>query len=312
MSRSGSTLLCGLMDQYEDISVGIEGYFPDNIVRRAPVVNSLESLDKYLNLLYQDRRFRGWNIEQNKLKEKLVNIGFPLSYKNILLTCLFMYFEYSVGKVLVHKSGHYISHFKEVKKIFPHSKIIYIARDPRAIMNSQINSGMSKDPLSISLTFKKQLKLCQEYMCREDFLFVQYEQLIKNTRKELDRVLSFFNLENQKRKTSKYADRIPDDLQYLHENVSENILEERTIAWRKELEDYYQLLIQTLCINEIRTLDLPVYEYEISIIRFFKLIFHITRYFLRREKHRIQDFFNKRKFVIDTLIDKENIKKESL
>ena len=285
MSRSGSTLLSKLLDQYKDISVGIEGYFPDNIVRKTPFVDSEDSLDKYLDLLYKDKRFQGWNLERESIRNSLLSLGFPLSYPCILLTSFKLYFGNSIGKVLVHKCGYYIEHVYQVKGEFPTSKFIHIIRDPRAILNSQINSGMSRDPLSLSLTYKKQYSLCMKYKSMDDFLLIQYEELVANPRKEMAVLLDFIGANSRETGIDNYYKKIPGELMYLHENIGKSaIIEERVLAWREELDEYNQILMQILCRKEIDGLELPIYKYRISPRKGIKLLFHSVRFFLRKIK----------------------------
>ena len=313
MSRTGSTFLCKLLDQYEAISVGVEGFFPDNIIRRAPIIRSENALDKYLTLLYEDIRFRGWNLERKDIKSRLLKYKFPIPYKKVLLTCLNMYFPNSKGKsdVFIHKCGWYIDYIDQVKKTYPKAKIIYSVRDPRGIYNSALKANMSNNKYSIvnmALFFKKRYAIAKG-STGEDLIIVQYEKLISEPEETIKGILKFLKIKNFEKTETHYAEKVPQGFKYLHTNISKKGIHSRINAWQTELDDFSQFFIQTVCKKEIMSMDLPILKYRIQIRDYLKFVFFYTNYLLKKFRNSIIGLSGYQQYIVDRLIHSETLKK---
>ena len=91
-NRVGSTFLARLLSRYDKIGVSLEAFFPDGIVYPMDPIQSETDLDNYLDRLYREPHFKGWQLSRDALKESLINKGYPVTYPNILRSALGLFF----------------------------------------------------------------------------------------------------------------------------------------------------------------------------------------------------------------------------
>lgn len=153
ISRSGSTYLAKLLDEYNDIGVTIESQIPDGIRWGRCNIKNSDDLEKYLKKLYSYEKFNYWNIKKSRLKKILMNSDFPIKFNIVLPIILNEYFRNISATTWIYKAGYYVNYIKDLKKIFPEAKILHIIRDPRAIYSSQrvFTAIKNKKPITASV-----------------------------------------------------------------------------------------------------------------------------------------------------------------
>jgi hypothetical protein len=256
ISRSGSTFLCRLLDEYADVAVGIEAGFPGAIHRLIPeqyeTIADDQSLHCYLDELFADIRFKEWKIDRQVLLKKLQAGGYPLNFKDILHHCMLEYFEETPSPIFVHKAGYYIDILEDVQKTFGEAKNIFVMRDPRAIFNSQKNARClySGKLMGHSLPyfvwqFRKRAKIVEQNRKNKNLYCVHYEKLIENTAEVMAEILDFLGVHAAKKDVaSGYADRIPENQQQLHTNVKSDPNRNSLAKWKQGLQKHEVLFIQ--------------------------------------------------------------------
>lgn len=261
LSRSGSTLLAKKMSTYKDILVGIEADFIDGIIRGKVDIQSDGELDKYLSKIYKDPKFLGWGIKKNVLKNRLLTFGFPILFNDILRTVLNEYFKNGKAEVYIHKSNFYYRSINKVKKIFPEAKFIFIDRDPRAIFNSQkhANDFLLKklnwgNIVSFLFAYKKSQKILNIYTSLNFLYIVKYENLITQEEAEMNALLKFLSVKNEKKRGDyNYYEKIPNNQKILHKNLKdEKNIVSRVDAWKKELKNYEIYILQFILHKELK------------------------------------------------------------
>lgn len=247
INRSGSTYLCRLLDDFEDISVGIEGGFPGFTAKLIPpqyeTIGDDRSLREYLSALFNDIRIKQWNLDPDVLFAKMSAAGYPLTFREILTTCMQSYFGDVESHIWLHKAGYYIECLEDVHRTFPGAKNIFVVRDPRAIYNSQksatdIYSGkkMGTTPFNLVDLYRRRVHILEQNRNNSDLKVVVYEELITETGRILDDALEFVGLRNRDRKKEgSYFERIPENQRHLHPNVDAKPLKERIDKWATEL-----------------------------------------------------------------------------
>lgn len=268
LSRSGSTLLCTLLDEYEGITVGIEGGFPgfdSNLMPTdMPIIHNNADLDRYLSSLFSDIRFSEWKLEINSVKKALLDIGYPLRFRDILITCLKMHLGLD-SKYWIHKSGFYLECVNQARSEFPGAKHLYIQRDPRAIYSSQKNatSLYNSKPMAISLVafamrYQKRASTLAVQAGSPDILEIRYEDLVTNKEQTIQTVLNFLGAAGLRRKTeSNYKDKIPENQLSLHENINKSPMESGLDKWKSTLSPLETRFLEASLCNE---LELNGYE----------------------------------------------------
>ncbi len=271
ISRSGSTFLCRLLDEYEEIAVGIEAGFPGAIHRLIPVeyetISDDHTLNRYLDELFQDIRFQEWKIDREVLFEKLHSGGYPLTFKDILLNCMIEYFGDTSAKVFVHKAGNYIDILEDVQQIFGDAKNIFVMRDPRAIFNSQKNATCLYTGKSMGHSlpyfvwqYRKRARIVAQNKRNKNLFCIRYENLIENTEGVMAEMLRFLNVRGDKKiEAGGYADKIPANQQKLHTNVKSDPNRKSLEKWKTGLGKHEVLFIQNRLSREMAAMNyLPV------------------------------------------------------
>ncbi len=266
INRSGSTLLCKVLDQYEEISVGIEAGFPGYMTKLIPdeykEINNDASLEKYLDELFGDIRFAQWKIDREKLIKRLHSSEYPLTFKEILTACLHEYFGKATAKVFVHKAGFYVDMLNDVRQAFGPAKNLFIIRDPRAIYNSQKNATCIYTGKSMGCSlpyfinqYKKRTRLVRENLKNKDFYCVKYEDLVQDNEKVMNTIFTFLNLRNPTRGSNCYSEKIPDNQKSLHTNVGSDPNKNSLEKWITGLEKHEVHFIQKQLREEMEFFD---------------------------------------------------------
>ncbi|MEN8258768.1 MAG: sulfotransferase [Thermodesulfobacteriota bacterium] len=267
LSRSGSTFLCRLLDEYEEVSVGIEAGFPGAIHRLIPVdyeeISDDHTLKRYLDELFGDIRFQEWKIDREVLFRKLKSGGYPLTFKDILLNCMIEYFGDATAKVFVHKAGYYIDILEDVQKTFGDTKNIFVIRDPRAIYNSQKNASClyTGKAMGHSLPYfvwqyRKRARIVEKNKGAKNLFCIRYENLIENTQDVVAATLRFLEVRGgKKKKAGGYGDKIPANQQKLHTNVTSAPNRKSLEKWKTGLRKDEILFIQNRLSREMSAMN---------------------------------------------------------
>lgn len=260
LNRSGSTLLAKKLDEFRDISVSIEAEIPDGLRKGSLPVNNLPELDQYLDLLYRNKKFSNWGINREKLRNVLKETSFPINFRDILYTILFLYFSNDRSKLYIYKRNIYYWYYKSLRLLFPGCKILFIIRDPRALFNSQKkaistidNKPMQNSPVRFAIWYKKVLKfIYNNLMGKSYFMLVRYEELVLNEVSVISKILKFLEVSSKKKSDSRYKERIPREQTRLHPNIRADIMRaDRVKSWENELAVAEKLFLGRILVNEI-------------------------------------------------------------
>jgi len=252
VSRSGSTLLARMLDEYAEVGVSLEARLPDGILYPAVPLRCPADAPPAMEVLYSDPKFRQWGIDREALRTALEQGPFPIRYDRLLRTVLATYFDGDPPQIVICKFGYYVEHVERVRAEIPGARFIFVMRDPRAVYNSQrrsLNSEtgtpMSTNPLRVARRFVELERVVQA--CRDEpwFHLLRYEDLLQATEAELQRLVTFLGL----RSTAKaggpsYDERIPAAERHLHERVGGRAQQERIDAWSRELSTAEILTIE--------------------------------------------------------------------
>ncbi|MFW6016650.1 MAG: sulfotransferase, partial [bacterium] len=245
LARSGSTLLSKKLSQFSNFGVGIEEDIEDNISKGCFKLQNEVDLDKYLDRIFLEVKFKNWNLNKVNLRTRLIdNFKFPLTYYEVLTEIFNLYFAGETKEVYIHKKGNYYLYWREVLKTFPNSKFIFIYRDPRAIFNSQNKNKNSQNKIMQKsiYTFAYSYKLAHKLLCRlnkrkNKLLVFKYEDLVINEDNIIKLIVDFLEVKNViKSENNDYYRRIPQNQLHLHNNVKLEYNDNKRInAWKSEL-----------------------------------------------------------------------------
>lgn len=291
ISRSGSTLLCSMLDQYQDIAVGIEAGFPGFPNKILPnsknPLTDKEAITEYLDTLFNDKRFLDWNIDRTKLTAALINKDKPIVFSDILDLCCQAYFNEQNVNIITHKSGYFTNDLSEVRKQFPSAFHLYIIRDPRAVFASQKsaqsiynNSPMASNIYRFAKEYRYRYLIAKENKDTSDFIFIQFESLLKNASATIDKIIKQLGISNKK-KASNYKERIPESQQNLHGNVGKELNVNINNKWKQTLAKEEIYILEILLKDVLCELNYKkYYSHPLHPIIFFKsLVYMFKLYF---------------------------------
>lgn len=265
ISRSGSTYLARLLNEYDDIGVSIEARLPDGILYRSLEITRSQDVEKALEVLFSDGKFRAWNLRKDELERELRRLGFPIGYDKLLRTLLKMYFKKDNVRICIYKNGYYMEHVEALRSIFPDARFIFLVRDVRAIYNSQKHSlnsetlrPMASNPILVAKYYEKILSIIEKYRQCDWLHVLKYEDLLLNTDDEIVRLLSFLGSRGTRIADVDYYDQLPETEKHLHRNVNSGPLTDRMTAWRDQLSK-----VEMTCIQNVARDELARYQYDL-------------------------------------------------
>lgn len=247
ISRSGSTLLSEHLDAVPSVGVTLEADLPDGIFRSELLIERPESVDRALDRLYGDPKFRAWGVAREALRARLLERPFPQRFSAVLREILALAFGDREVRFPVLKQENCIWRIQATRRLYPGAQVVFIERDPRAIYNSQRTAldsrtgrPMSRNPLVTALTYARAIERAEGCAGEPWFHIVRYEDLVAAPQETLASLLRALRIPSPSGghagEPGGYAGRIPASQRHLHANAGGPPLPERAVAWQRELE----------------------------------------------------------------------------
>ncbi len=247
--RSGTTLLQSLLDAHPNIVAPPETKFMAILYPRFGFVKKWEEKDilEFVEALKMDPQFlEYWNINWEQLISELMAIREPANFSII---CKTVYCQMRRDKknilLIADKNPLYILFIDKLSKLFPEARFIHIVRDPRAVINSSIQTfGMSNYLFNANGWVIQNSIIEQEKEKKPSKYFtIQYEKLVENTEGTLKELCIFLDVPF----TSEMLDhKIPDlshnpqfEKKYLgkiHKSLTVPVNNTNVNKWEKELK----------------------------------------------------------------------------
>ncbi len=307
LSRSGSTLLARLLDEYDDICVTTEGEIPlelFGVKSYSPITfDSKQYLEMYLNNILDKSRFASWNIPNDQILNLCNQVGFPINGPQLVYILLYAYKEIYKPKarMVVYKACPFMPwHISESMQHFPEAKYIHLIRDPRAVYYSQKYSldpfkgiPFSRSPLKTAMEWKKGVRIITANL-EEKVKVVKYEGLVNDPKYFLKRLIIFLNVSPLKNHISKisFMNRMELIDKNLHQEINLKPDANKIIVWKdKLLKNEIQIIDHYL--NELLTSQgYKVYyrRQELSYIQLISLYINEKKEILFRILGRISRF----------------------
>lgn len=255
MNRSGSTLLAEKLDRLSEVCVSLEPDIRDGLGEaRGLVIRDEDALEDYLDEIYRSHKFSKWGIDREALSVLLLQGGFPITFREILPAILSQYCGTEEVRLYVFKNNEYFRFYAILREMFPASKFIFVARDPRGIFNSEKQAVDSAGrPMRRNLAV-----FAAHYVRTHDFIemnlrgktyfhYLRYEDLVQHEAKVLRELEGFLGIScDTSGKEAEYFRKIPENQKHLHRNLADGEMKTRRIsAWDEELEPLEISFLQT-------------------------------------------------------------------
>ncbi len=201
--RSGTTLLRLMLTSHPLICIPPESlFFPDN----EPVFTNgtlmRDRMDEFIASLYRDEKFTEWDLDRDRLTERLYSLHDP-DYATVIRSIYLLYAEIQAPGALIwgDKNPYNLFHTGVISRHFPGARIVHIIRDVRGIycslkdekIRQQWNIG---EPLTGFVSRRyRQVHAVHTAMSGDPHYFgLHYEELVKQPEKMLRSVCSFLGI----------------------------------------------------------------------------------------------------------------------
>ncbi|MDB9823375.1 sulfotransferase [Deltaproteobacteria bacterium] len=183
------------------------------------------------------------------------------NYRDIFSTILRLYAEKKGKKRWGEKTPTHYAHIKQLLEWYPESRIVYMVRDPRAVVASRLTMS-KKYPLSwwysrtvddIATQWQDSIDILDRWTNDYRIHFILYEKLVQETLKELKRLCDFIGEEYSYSMMS-YIE-VADDLvgkEPWKETVAKPITVESVEKWQSQLLPRQVAIIEYLANRGIR------------------------------------------------------------
>ncbi len=250
LSRSGSTLLARMLDDFDDICVtteaelplelfGVKSYTPIRFRSEAQIIH-------YLDDVLSRTRMTSWKLSREKLLQRCTAQGFPLSGPNFIKVLLLLYGQTykPQAKMVIYKACPLMPwHVSASMKHFPEAKYIHMIRDPRAVFHSQANSldpvtgkPFSSSALKTAMDWKLAASIDQSSL-QTPIHEIKYEDLISETDQVLKGLLRYLDIKDQSKTGSNlsFVSRMDGGDQNLHQEISSEPDTRKALTWQTNL-----------------------------------------------------------------------------
>lgn len=270
LSRSGSTIITNSISEVKGMYVLPELDPLDYLINNYEWIR-VKDKEKFKSIFLQD-------IKTQELKEinsiVLNNFISDLSLKEFIYLYIELFTNYYKIKNVndVFLKSYSFKNVKKIREIFNDSHFVYIHRDPRAILNSQLKyKKISGEPfvsstIEFCLLYKLFVKKFLSEKDEKNIHYIKYEDFISKR----DLVLNNFLQAMDVKKIFTTSNMItPENQNYLHLNLKKENIPLRINAYMKELSKHDIRLVSKWCKNEIKMLNYLDNNVNCENLRFF-------------------------------------------
>lgn len=261
--RSGNTLLRAMLNQHPQIAIPLESLFIIDYLRVDPMV----PIDKIKKLFVKEYEIKEWKLQITMEDFKGCQTSLDLINKVHEL-----YMKKHQKTIWGQKTPRFIRDAVELKKIYPWAKFIHIIRDPRAVVNSLIESDAHRSnayygPMRWFNDVNLGLEL--KYKYPDSVLEVKYERLVIDPKGVLQEICNFLGVVFTEDLLNYYnSSRIEFNNKYFYrmvKNIDKPPDISRIKAWKKSLSPKQITLIEIICAKTMQKFGYQIENQLITI-----------------------------------------------
>lgn len=202
MGRSGSTLLEFLLDAHPNINIPLESPFIIHLHTKYAKKTIWNKKDKlaFIKDLYTDYKFTTfWNINKENLEHEIINSSPNISFFElcrIITSNYISFYPKEEIKIQGSKNPLYALWCKELFQLNKKGKFIHLVRNPMGVVASQKKLNNNYAPYFAFRwnLFQKKIEALK-HKNLENFITINYEELIANPEIELKRISTFLKVD---------------------------------------------------------------------------------------------------------------------
>jgi hypothetical protein len=274
-SRSGSTFLSSLLNQYSGIKMGLESAYPRIVIEYPKKsIYTLEEIGQILDILYTETQFQEMKIEREEFENRLKKLERPFDKKKVFFEIVKLFFDKSSSEAVKYTyvlKIPFIYHFlNALNSIIANYKIVHLIRDGRAVYSSKRNSislrgeHFEQNLIVAALGWKKKIKLAGR--ASQPLINIRYEDLIDDTDSVLEYIMNFLEVDKNERlkikNISDYAHAIGEKQKTFHTNVGKAPQRENIDKWLSDLNKTEIFLYEWINYEELKKYNYEIYEYD--------------------------------------------------
>jgi hypothetical protein len=204
MPRSGTTLISAMLTAHRNIAISPETHFLSEWMRRYHRLDVRREKDfnKFWGRFSNSSFFRNLYLDAETTRNMILSSG-DHDYKDIFSAILKLYAEKKGKRRWGEKTPTHYAHIQQLLEWYPESRIVYMVRDPRAVIASRLDMS-EKYPLSwwyprtvddIAVQWQDSIDILDHWANDNRVYPVLYEKLVQDTLSELRRVCDFIGEE---------------------------------------------------------------------------------------------------------------------
>ena len=259
-SRSGSTLLSALLNQYEGLHVSREIKYVTQILDWPKEIESDQELEKLLDHLFSYVQMAEAGIDRLGLSTVLST---PIDKRSLIEATINYHFREQLRGfcIIKHAPMRYIDHLKD---LFLEVKYVHILRDVRGVHASKKKTigthgkRMSTNVIKSCRYWKQKLATLARTSAQVHHL--KYEDLLNSEEATIAGVLAHLGIVNPIKTgtVSDYSSGIGDSQSSLHDNLNKGVLKTRAESWRTDLTPSEIKAIETSCSDLLIQWNYPI------------------------------------------------------
>jgi hypothetical protein len=300
MPRSGTTLISAMLTAHPNIAISPETHFLSEWLRRYRRldVRRERDFDKFWGRFSSSSFFSNLKLDAEGTRNQILSSG-DHDYKGIFSTILRLYAEKKGKRRWGEKTPTHYAHINQLLEWFPGSRIVFMVRDPRAVVASRLNMS-AKYTLSwwhprtvddIAVQWQDSIDVLDHWANDNRVYPILYEKLIKETINEL-RKLSDFIGEEYYPSMMNYI-QVADDLvgkEPWKETVLKTITIDSVDKWRAQLSTDEIFIIEHFTrkgMNQYRYERIARLSgiFKIFFLNFLLTVRKLKRIFIKRPHH---------------------------
>lgn len=299
--RSGTSLLRGLLNEHSRIAIPTESLFMIDYLR----VRGKFDLDELIDLLVDEPEIAEWGLTVTGQELR--------GFQDITDILRALHTKYAASKradVWGQKTPRIIRNLGLVGEAFPEARFIHLVRDPRAVVNSLINSDVHRSTAyhgSRRWSMDVSAGLAYEDAHPERILRVRYEDLVRDTASTLEGVLDFLDLEFEANMTESQTGLEEYSAFYdnIHKNLARGVSDEHVKKWQHQLDPQEIAVIESITGKLMDRLSYPrqasgtaisaLYPLRMRARRAGSLILQTSKYLRQRREYLLYLLKRKRK-----------------
>ena len=295
--RSGTTLLRLMLTCHPDVAIPPESLFALQLYPTwgKVLLKRGEQVEAVCNELYEDARFREWEVERPALEQAITD-RMPLNFTDLFSLVYETYARQHQPEATRwgDKNPRYAMHLAWLWSHYPEAKVIHVIRDGRAVFNSFLDANQKAGgilwPEEVSAAARSwtvRLARARQHQSNPNYSEVFYEELVKSPEKELRRICGFLDLEYDPAmldfaEVNRRDELVPKHRTAWHDATLMPVQDSRVAAWQRTLSTTQIAHFELMAGHHLRSCGYPLQTSKLGRFRVVNTLVLYGATFLRK------------------------------